>query len=275
MNKNTLSNYADYKAGTVDVENSGLTSIVKNHNDSINFRKNIVYDKSPILDKVNFDRYVIEYNAKLVDEKNYDLVRYGFYTDLREGEGTTYKIYGQYNENGVVHRAPVNIKNPFYISEGFDGLKDVQYNDMYSVNRGYKVINEGSGFRSVISNIYNEELKEETAEKGHIKVKYVDEAGVELLGSKVTDEKDASVVIKKYYLDKDGARRDVSSDKLTKNTPYDVSGFEYKPLGINKSDASYVFSRLDGKEQGVLEPGEKTVTFIYKKVEPKVVTESY
>ena len=60
---------------------------------------------------------------------------------------------------------------------------------MYSVNRGYKVINEGSGFRSVISNIYNEELKEETAEKGYIKVKYVDEAGVELLGSKVTDEK--------------------------------------------------------------------------------------
>ena len=273
LNKNTLSNYADYKAGTVDVENSGLTSIVKNHNDSINFRKNIVYDKSPILDKVNFDRYVIEYNAKLVDEKNYDLVRYGFYTDLREGEGTTYKIYGQYMENGVVHRAPINVRNPFYVTEGIEGLKDVQYNDMYSVNRGYKVINEGSGFRSVISNIYNEELKEETAEKGHIKVKYVDEAGVELLGSKVTDEKDASVVIKKYYLDKDGARRDVFSDKLTKNTPYDVSGFEYKPLGINKSDASYVFSRLDGKEQGVLEPGEKTVTFIYKKVEPKVVTE--
>ena len=273
LNKNTLSNYADYKAGTVDGENSGLTSIVKNHNDSINFRKNIVYDKSPILDKVNFDRYVIEYNAKLVDEKNYDLVRYGFYTDLREGEGATYKIYGQYNENGVVHRAPVNIKNPFYISEGFDGLKEVQYNDMYSVNRGYKVINEGSGFRSVISNIYNEELKEETAEKGHIKVKYVDEAGVELLGSKVIDEKDALVVTKKYYLDKDGVRQDVSSDKLTKNTPYDVSGFEYKPLGINKSDVSYVFSRLDGKDQGVLEPGEKIVTFIYKKVEPKVVTE--
>ena len=273
LNKNTLSNYADYKAGTVDGENSGLTSIVKNHNDSINFRKNIVYDKSPILDKVNFDRYVIEYNAKLVDEKNYDLVRYGFYTDLREGEGTTYKIYGQYTENGVVHRAPINVRNPFYVAEGIEGLKDVQYNDMYSVNRAYKVINEGPGFRSVISNIYNEELKEETAEKGYVKVKYVDEAGVELLGSKDTDEKDASVVTKKYYLDKDGARQDVSSDKLTKNISYDVSGFEYKPLGINKSDGSYVFSSLDGKEQGILEPGEKIVTFIYKKVEPKVVTE--
>ena len=274
LNKNTLNNYADYKAGTVGEYSSGLASIVGNHNDAINFRKNIVYDKSPILDKVDFDRYIIEYNAKLVDTKIYDdSIKYGFYTDLREGEGTTYKIYGQYTENGVVHRVPINVRNPFYVTEGIEGLKDVQYNDMYSVNRAYKVINEGPGFRSVISNIYNEELKEETAEKGYVKVKYVDEAGVELLGSKDTDEKDASVVTKKYYLDKDGARQDVSSDKLTKNTPYDVSGFEYKPLGINKSDVSYVFSRLDGKDQGVLEPGEKIVTFIYKKVEPKVVTE--
>ena len=274
LNKNTLNNYADYKAGTVSEENSGLASIVRNHNDAINFRKNIVYDKSPMLDKVDFNRYVIEYNAMLVDQKIYDdSIKYGFYTDLREGEGTTYKIYGQYTENGVVHRAPINVRNPFYVTEGIEGLKDVQYNDMYSVNRAYKVVDGGSGVRSVISNIYNEELKEETAEKGYVKVKYVDEAGVELLGSKVTDEKDALVVTKKYYLDKDGVRQDVSSDKLTKNTPYDVSGFEYKPLGINKSDASYVFSRLDGKEQGVLEPGEKTVTFIYKKVEPKVVTE--
>ena len=274
LNKNTLNNYADYKAGTVSEDSSGLNAIINYHNKAINFRKNIVYDKSPILDKVNFDRYVIEYNAKLVDQKLYDdSIKYGFYTDLREGEGTTYKLYGQYTENGVVHRAPINVRNPFYVAEGIEGLKDVQYNDMYSVNRAYKVINEGSGFRSVISNIYNEELKEETAEKGHVKVKYVDEAGVELLGSKLTNEKDASVVTKKYYLDKDGVRQDVSSDKLTKNTPYDVSGFEYKPLGINKSDGSYVFSRLDGKEQGVLEPGEKIVTFIYKKVEPKVVTE--
>jgi IgA-specific serine endopeptidase len=278
LNKNTLNNYADYKAGTVSEDSSGLTSIVRNHNDAINFRKNIVYDKSPMLDKVDFNRYVIEYNAKLVDQKIYDdSIKYGFYTDLREGKGTTYKIYGQYTENGVVHRAPINVRNPFYVAEGIEGLKDVQYNDMYSVNRAYKVINEGFGFRSVISNIYSEELKEEIVEKGHIKVKYVDEAGVELLGSKVTDEKDASVITKKYYLYDEGinkgVRYDVSSDKLTKNTPYDVSGFEYKPLGINKSDVSYVFSRLDGKEQGVLEPGEKTVTFIYKKVEPKVVTE--
>ena len=272
LNKNTLNSYADYKAGRVDVGDSGLNPIVSNHNAAINFRKNIVYDNSPILDKVNFDRYIIEYNARLVDE-NVGAVRYGFYTDLREGEGTTYKIYGQYTENGVVHRAPINIKNPFYVAEGIDGLKEVQYNDIYSVNRVYKVIDGDSSVRSVISNIYTEELKEVIAEKGHIKVKYVDEAGVEILGSKVTDEKDTSVTTKKYYLDKDGVRQDVSSDTLAKNTPYDVSGFEYKPLGINKSDGSYVFSRLDGKEQGVLEPGEKIVMFIYKKVEPKVVTE--
>lgn len=274
LNKNTLNNYADYKAGTVSEYSSGLASIVRNHNDAINFRKNIVYDKSPMLDKVDFNRYVIEYNAMLVDHKIYDdSIKYGFYTDLREGEGTTYKIYGQYTENGVVHRAPINVRNPFYVTEGIEGLKEVQYNDIYSVNRVYRVIDGDVGERSVVTNIYNEELSEKVAEKGHVKVKYVDEAGVEILGSKITDEKDASVTIKKYYLDKDGVKQDVSSDKLTENTPYDVSGFEYKPLGINKSDASYVFSRLDGKEQGVLEPGEKTVTFIYKKVEPKVITE--
>lgn len=274
LNKNTLNNYANYKSGDIDKNYSGLNTIVDNHNKAINFRKNIVYDKSPMLDKVDFDRYIIEYNAKLVDQKIYDdSIRYGFYTDLREGEGTTYKIYGQYTENGVVHRAPINVKNPFYVTEGIEGLKEVQYNDIYSVNRVYRVIDGDVGERSVVTNIYNEELSEKVAEKGHVKVKYVDEAGVEILGSKITDEKDASVTIKKYYLDKDGVKQDVSSDKLTENTPYDVSGFEYKPLGINKSDASYVFSRLDGKEQGVLEPGEKTVTFIYKKVEPKVITE--
>ena len=251
-----------------------FTQLVIYHNDAINLRKTIQYDTPSEMDDVTYSKYVIEYNAipryDGTVSNDYNKIYYDF--ELTEANKDNFKIYGEYTKDGVKHRRLVNWQNPINLKTVFNGFYDTEYRDIYSVNRIYKVA-DGS---VKVTNVYSEEktyINTSGSKFGHAKVRYVDANGREIFDSKSTEPKNVSVETVKYYLDKNNEKHIVSKISTSTNEMYDVSSSTYKLKGINASDGAYVLDRTDGNESGSLVEGENVVTYVYRKVEPKVVTE--
>ena len=271
-----------YKAELAGLESENASTyaydlfkqLVLYHNDAINLRKTIQYDTASDMSDVTYSKYVIEYKAiPRYDGTVSDISRRIYYDfELTEDNKDNFKIYGQYTKDGVTHRRLVNWQNPINLKTSVNGLYDTEYRDIYSVNRIYKVADAAVN----VTNIYSEEKTEintSGSKSGHAKVRYVDANGHEIFESKVTEPKNVSVETVKYYLDKNNEKHIISKISTSTNETYDVSSSTYKLKGINTSTGTYVLERTDGNESGSLAEGENVVTYVYRKIEPKVVTQ--
>ena len=229
-------------------------------NELIKARKNIVYDKNDKGDGFNYDRLVFEYPVTVgynSNGLNIGSVGQSWTSDIRVEP----ILYGEYTVDGVIHRAPLNVTKAFFAKRVPSGLLDTQYNDIYLVNRVYKMVKPGIE----VVNEYNEEKSETTTVNGNVIVRYITESG-EVIKDEVRDTENGlvSTTVTKYYLDKDGAKHVVSSNTTPSGVKYDVS--KLKEDTLMKGDNEYAYVRTEGNPVGSVKEGDTVITYVYKNV---------